>query len=86
MPFEMFYTSATVASSMPHVLSPPLLDSLRYFAPDRLYDSNLWMNYSLQRDCASMPILLRSMRALNAVFVVIEKMQDVFLVVAQILH
>ena len=67
---------------MPHVLSPPLLDSLRHFAPDRICNSNLWMKHSLQRDGASMLILFRNMRGLNAVLLAIEKkLQETFLVV-----
>jgi len=72
LPFEIFGTSATDVSSMPHVLSPPLLDSLRHFVPDRLYDCNMWMKYSLLRDGASMSILLRNIRGSNAVLLAIE--------------
>ena len=86
MPFETLCTSATVASSMPHVLSSPLLDSLRYFVPDRMCDSNLWMKYSLQRDGDNMPMLLRNMRRLNVVLLAIEKLQEILLVVTQALH
>ena len=73
MPFETFCTSDTVASSMPHELLPPLLNSLRYFVPDRLCDSNLSMKYSLQRDGPSMSMLFRNMCGLNAVLLAIEK-------------
>ena len=73
MPFETLCTSDTVESSMPHVLSPPPLDSLRYFVLDRLCDSNLWLKHSLQRDSASMSILLRNVCGLNAVLLSIEK-------------
>ena len=85
MPFEIFCTQATVALSIQHALLLPLLDSLRYFVSDRLCDSNLWMKYSLQRDGASVSTLLRNIRRLNTVLLAIEKLQDVFLVVVQML-
>ena len=79
MPFEMFCTSDTVVSSILHALSLTLLDSLRYFVPDRPCDSDLWMKYSLKGDGASMSTLLRNMRELNVVFLSLEKMSgDVF--------
>jgi len=79
LPFEIFGTSATDVSSMPHVLSPPLIDSLRHFVPDRLFHNNLWMKYSLIRDGASMSILLRNIRGSNAVLLAIETtVGDVF--------
>ena len=85
MPFKIFCASATVASSISHVLSPPLLDILRHFVPD-LCDSNLSMKHSLQLDSASASMLLRNVRVLNAALLVIKKLQDMFLVVAKMLH
>ena len=71
---------------MQHALSPSLLDSLRYLAPDRLCDNNFWMNHSFQRDGASASILLQSMRGLNAALLEIEKLQEMLLVVTQAIH
>lgn len=79
LPFEIFGTSATDVSSMPHVLSPPLIDSLRHFVPDRLFHNNLWMKYSLIRDGASLSILLRNIRGSQHTLLAIETVEgDVF--------
>ena len=77
--FEIFGTSATDVLSIPYVLSPPLIDSLRHFVPDRLFHNNLWMKYSLIRDGASLSILLRNIRGSQHTLLAIEIMEeDVF--------
>jgi len=72
LPFEIFGTSADDASAMPHVLSPPLMDSLRNFLPDRLFHQNYWLKYSLVRDGADLQILQRSIRASRNTLLAIE--------------
>jgi hypothetical protein len=52
--FKIIGTSADDISSHPHVVSPPLLDSIMNFLPQHLQNQNYWMKYSLIRDGASL--------------------------------
>ena len=52
--FKIIGTSADDTSSHPHVVSPPLLDSIMNFLPQHLQNQNYWMKYSLVRDGASL--------------------------------
>jgi hypothetical protein len=50
-PFSILGTSAEDTSCHPHILSPPLMDSLLAFFPDSLQCGyNFWLKYSLVRD------------------------------------
>ena len=77
--FKILGTSHDDTRSLPHVLSPPLMDSLLSFVPDRLSNDNLWLKYSLCRDGASLDILKRYCRAAVHTIVAIETTDgDVF--------
>ena len=71
-PFKILGTSADDVSCHPHVLSPPLMESLLAFVPESLSGSNFWLKYSLVRDGASFWKLLRHVRASNNCFLAIE--------------
>jgi len=58
--FKILGTSAEDVSSQPHVMSPPLLESLMNFVPEHLSNTNMWLKYSLVRDGASL-ITLRDL-------------------------
>ena len=78
-PFKILGTSAYDASALPHVLSPPLMDSLLNFVPEHLWNSNYWLKYSLVRDGASLDILRRYCRAATHTILAIETTNgDVF--------
>lgn len=48
--FRILGTSADDVNSQPHVLSPPLMESLLSFVPDQLTEENLWLKFSMVRD------------------------------------
>lgn len=48
--FRILGTSADDTSSQPHVMSPPLMESLLNFVPDQLAEENLWLKFSMVRD------------------------------------
>jgi hypothetical protein len=78
-PFKILGTNAYDASALPHVLSPPLMDSLLNFVPDHLSSCNYWLKYSLVRDGASLDILRRYCRAATHTVLAIETTNgDVF--------
>mmetsp|Transcript_2009 Transcript_2009/g.3649 ORF Transcript_2009/g.3649 Transcript_2009/m.3649 type:complete len:566 (+) Transcript_2009:104-1801(+) len=52
--FEILGTSADDLSAQPHVLSPPMMESLLSFVPESLSCENWWLKYSLVRDGASL--------------------------------
>ena len=70
--FKILGTSATDESSYPHVLSPPLMDSLMAFLPESLENQNFWLKYSLVRDGASMQTLKNYVRASHNTLLAIE--------------
>uniref|UniRef100_A0A7R9WES6 Oxidation resistance protein 1 n=1 Tax=Pseudictyota dubia TaxID=2749911 RepID=A0A7R9WES6_9STRA len=77
--FKIIGTSADDISAHPHVLSPPLMDSLLNFLPDTLADQNFWLKFSLVRDGASLSILKRYVRAAPNTILAIETTNgDVF--------
>jgi len=77
--FKILGTSLDDARALPHVLSPPLMDSLLSFVPDHLSDNNFWLKYSLCRDGASLDILKRYCRAATYTILAIETTNgDVF--------
>ena len=50
--FKILGTSADDLSAQPHVLCPPLMESLLSFVPESLSCENWWLKYSLIRDGA----------------------------------
>jgi len=70
--FKILGTSAEDTQSLPHVLSPPLMDSLFNFLPDHLSQNNFWLKFSLVRDGASLDILKRYCRAATHTVLAIE--------------
>jgi hypothetical protein len=72
LPFLILGTSADDVDSQPHVLSPPLMESLQEFLPFGLMGENFWMKYSLVRDGASMVALLKAARGAKSSFLAIE--------------
>ena len=72
LPFRVLGTSADDEASTPHVLSPPLMDSLRNFFPYSLTESNFWMKFSLLRDGASFHSLLQKVRGATYTIIAIE--------------
>ena len=71
-PFRILGTSAEDVSCHPHVLSPPLMESLLAFMPEGLTNSNYWIKYSLVRDGASMWTMMRQIRASSSTVLAIE--------------
>mmetsp|Transcript_18269 Transcript_18269/g.29956 ORF Transcript_18269/g.29956 Transcript_18269/m.29956 type:complete len:596 (-) Transcript_18269:84-1871(-) len=77
--FKILGTSLDDTGATPHVLSPPLMDSLLSFVPDHLAYDNFWLKYSLCRDGASLDILKRYCRAATYTILAIETTNgDVF--------
>ena len=72
LPFRILGTSADDVDSKPHVLSPPLMESLQNFLPYSLSEDNFWMKYSLVRDGASMHSLLQHIRGARYSIVALE--------------
>jgi hypothetical protein len=77
--FKIIGTSADDKSAHPHVLSPPLMDSLMNFLPDHLQRQNYWLKYSLIRDGASLDTFRAYARASKDTILAIETTRgDVF--------
>lgn len=72
LPFRILGTSADDKDSHPHVLSPPLMESLQSFFPLSKTSDNFWMKYSLVRDGASMHTLLQHARGAQFSILAIE--------------
>jgi len=70
--FAILGTAADDASCHPHVLSPPLMESLLEFVPETLSDYHFWIKYSLVRDGANLFTLLRQARASARTILAIE--------------
>ena len=62
LPFQILGTSADDINANPHVLSPPLMESLQAFLPNLVANQNFWMKYSLLRDGADHYKLLQKIR------------------------
>lgn len=63
-PFRILGTSADDVTCHPHILSPPLMESLLAFMPESLqYGYNFWLKYSMARDKPSLLTMLRHCRA-----------------------
>lgn len=61
--FKILGTSVDDVSAQPHVLSPPLMDSLLNFVPDSMTMENFWLKYSLLRDGADLYTLKQYVKA-----------------------
>lgn len=72
LPFKILGTSADDEASMPHVLSPPLMESLYDFLPFSCSESNFFMKYSLIRDGASFIPMLQQIRGSKHTILAIE--------------
>ena len=70
--FQIIGTNANDPSVQPHVLSPPLMDSLATFLPERLEGENFWLKFSLVRDGASLDTFKRYVRAATYSIIAIE--------------
>uniref|UniRef100_A0A7S3PWU6 Oxidation resistance protein 1 n=1 Tax=Chaetoceros debilis TaxID=122233 RepID=A0A7S3PWU6_9STRA len=71
-PFDILGTSADDVSSLPHVMSPPLMESLHHFLPYSVSEKNFYMKYSLVRDGASFYNMLQQIRASQHTLIGIE--------------
>lgn len=71
-PFRILGTAADDVSCHPHVLSPPLMESLLAFVPEPFSQQNFWLKYSLVRDGSNMWNFLRQVRASEISFLAIE--------------
>lgn len=72
LPFQILGTSADDKSAMPHVLSPPLMDSIHAFFPYTKTGENYWLKYSMVRDGASLHSFLRHARGSKCSILAIE--------------
>mmetsp|Transcript_2879 Transcript_2879/g.4197 ORF Transcript_2879/g.4197 Transcript_2879/m.4197 type:complete len:1291 (-) Transcript_2879:196-4068(-) len=72
LPFLILGTSADDIDSTPHVLSPPLMESLQSFLPFAKSEDNFWMKYSMARDGASLHTLLQHIRGATHTILAIE--------------
>jgi len=72
LPFRILGTSADDIDAHPHVLSPPLMESLQAFLPSSESGSNFWMKYSLVRDGASSQTFLQHARGAKYSILAIE--------------
>ncbi len=77
--FYILGTSSNDLKSQPHVLSPPLMESLLSFVPEQLSCENYWLKYSLVRDGASLDTLRHYCRASQYTLLAIQTTKgDVF--------
>lgn len=72
LPFLIFGTCADDESTKPHVLSPPLMESLKNFFPYAVAENNFWLKFSLVRDGASLHTLLQQVRGSKYTLLAIE--------------
>lgn len=75
LPFRILGTSADDVDAHPHVLSPPLMESLQAFLPASQTGSNFWMKYSLVRDGAAMHTFLQYARGAKYSILAIETLE-----------
>lgn len=72
--FSILGTSVEDFTRQPHVLSPPMMDSLRSYLPFVVQQDNFWIKYSLVRDGASLRCLLSKVRTSARCLIAIETM------------
>jgi hypothetical protein len=70
--FRILGTSVNDVGAHPHVMSPPLMESLQNFAPGSKAGENYWMKYSLVRDGASLHTFLQYARGTKYSILAIE--------------
>ncbi|GKY99431.1 hypothetical protein MPSEU_000897700 [Mayamaea pseudoterrestris] len=73
--FLILGTSADDTSCHPHVLSPPLMDSLMSHVPKKIHNENYWLKFSLVRDGASLHTLQQYTRAATCTILAVETTQ-----------
>ncbi len=77
--FHILGTSSDDLKAQPHVLSPPLMESLLCFVPESLSCENWWLKYSLVRDGASLDTFRHYCRAAQYTLLAIQTTKgDVF--------
>jgi len=57
-----------------HILTKPLMDSLRNYLPTTIIEQNYWLKYSLLRDGASFYSMLQRIKCSNRTIITIETM------------
>jgi len=72
LPFVILGTSSDDVDSLPHVLSPPLMESLQSFLPFGVSEDNFWMKFSLVRDGTSLRTLLQHVRGARHTIIALE--------------
>lgn len=70
--FKILGTSVNDVEAQPHVLSPPLMDSLLNFVPESVSMQNYWLKFSLIRDGASLYTLKQYCKAAPYTILAIE--------------
>ena len=70
--FKILGTSASDEAAQPHVLSPPLMESLQAFLPQTKSGENFFMKYSMIRDGASLQTLLKRARGIQYSILAVE--------------
>ena len=70
--FKILGTSVSDEAAQPHVLSPPLMESLQAFLPPTKSGENFFMKYSMIRDGASLQTLLKQARGIQYSILAIE--------------
>lgn len=70
--FRILGTSANDESARPHVLSPPLMESLQAFLPFSKSGENFYLKYSLLRDGASLHSFLKRARGTKYTILAME--------------
>ena len=79
LPFQILGTSADDTNAHPHVLSPPLMESLQAFLPNTVSQQNFWLKYSLLRDGASYYKLLQNIRGACNTIIAVGKVTFIYL-------
>lgn len=78
-PFFILGTSGDDKSSIPHVLTPPLMQALHKQLPMSCAESNFWLKYSLVRDGASFEVFEAKIAMSKNTILAIETLEgDVF--------
>jgi len=72
LPFRILGTDASDMNAQPHVLSPPLMESLQSFFPTSISQDNFWMKYSMVRDGSSLHSLMQNARGAKYSILAIE--------------
>jgi hypothetical protein len=75
LPFQILGTSADDVDAHPHVLSPPLIESLQAFMPHSQSRNNVWMKFSLVRDGANMMTFLQRARGSKYTILAMETIE-----------